>query len=232
MTRSPVSSLAAALCLVFAGCARCGSSATPDAAPRAEHEQRKHIDVRSALLLAYPEYRGTATLETRVRYQRVMPGLTDEALAAEARRLHWQPADGGWTLANLQVERVAPDTLEISLAYDTEQLAYLYVTPNSLTSAEFAYYLPKVPATHERFFFDVRYVTSPEHAQNLVEQAVRVMRETSQWSLDGGGPTPSDAGLAPHDETFVVDGVNGAHLTFQRSGGKVFVEYALETLGT
>lgn len=217
--------------LSLAGCSRCGGAAAArDAGP--ESQRRKNADARSALIFVYPEYRGTAVLDATVRLERVMPSLDDAAFAAEAQRLHWQPQpDGGLGLSGLQVARLAPDTVEISLPYPPEQLGQLYTSYNALTSGELAYYLPRVPASRERFRFEVHYVTSPSRARDLVAQAVRLLRGSPLWSLDGGAPTQADAGEAPHEETFVVQGPEGARVTLERSGGKVFARYELVTLG-
>ena len=122
----------------------------------------------------------------------------------------------------------------MSISYDPDQLAHLYVAATGLTSMELALYLPRaLPFTAERFTLDVRYTSSPERSRALVHQAVGLLLGNGQWRALGPLPPSPDAGPAPFPDevTTAVAGPDGASVTFHRVGGRVHVTYALDVLG-
>lgn len=225
----------AVLLVASSSCSRCGSARTVDAGPSAPvRVERRSVDLRTALIYVYPEYRGTATLSVSARVTRTIPGLTaaqrDEAL----QKLKWAAAeDGGWRLANFHLTQESAGQLSVSLSYDVEQLGTLYVSPTALTSMELGLYLPReLPVGDEEFVFEVHYASSPERSSQLVRQAVHLLLGNGQWKAKGEVPPPLDAGATPvpDDETASVLGPEGAVVTFHRTGGQVHARYVLQTV--
>ena len=220
-----------AVALVLSSCSRCGSAA---AVVDAGALTRRSVELRTALLYSYPEYRDTAVLEVTGKVTRVIPGLTpaqrDEALGS----LKWATAeDGGWQLNTLHLSQPAPDALAVQISYDADQLSHLYVSANGLTSAELSMYLPRtLPIGSERFTFFVHYTSSPVRSRQLVKQAVGLLLGNSLWRVEGSAPDWTDAGAeaVPEAETVVVRSTDDARITFHRTGGQVRVEYAAQTV--
>lgn len=227
------------LLLSLAGCARCGSSAAPDAAVTLTvldagermPAPRATADLRTAIIVIYPEYRGTALLQADATLERTVPGLTDALRDEALKALHFEPAeDGGWAFSTFHLSQPEPQVLRVTVSYDVEHLAQLYVAPTGLNSMELGQYLPRqlVPSK-ERLTFDVRYVSSAERSRELVRQATQLLLTNGQWSwvtqpaewLDGSVPDAS--------EVAVLKGPLGAVVRFERTGGRVFAQYALDT---
>lgn len=220
--------------MTLAACTRCAPKHEADAGQAAVQKlgSPKHsIDFRTAIIWIYPEYRGTAVLETTATLTRTMPGLTDAQRDDALKALHWEPAqDGGWAFSTFHLTQLAPDTLAVTVAYTVDQLGHLYVAPTGLTSQELGLYLPRgVPIGAERFTFDVRYVSSPERSRELLRQAVTLLLANGQWKASVPPEEWTDAMPPAPGERVVLNGPDGAVITFERTGGKVFAQYALDT---
>lgn len=216
---------AVALLLLLTACAKCGATRTPDAGRLTG--ARRTAEVRTALIYIYPEFRGTAVLDTTARLRRTIPGLTNEARDAALERLHWQRGGPGWQLQSFVMTQPAPDTLEVSLAYDAEQLGHQYMSSGGLSSQEFGNYLPRdLPAGDEFFVVELHYATSPELAARLVKQASSLMLATTQWKVTQG--VAWDAGL-PAEFTVELHNDDGARVRWERVNGRVHALYELQT---
>lgn len=216
---------AVALLLLLAGCAKCGAAKTPDAGPLPS--ARRTAEVRTALIAIYPEFRGTAVLDTTARLTRTIPGLTNEARDEALAKLNWKRGGPGWQLHSFVLTQPAPDALQVSLAYDAEQLGHQYTSTGGLSSQEFGIYLPReLPAGDERFVVELHYATSPELAARLVKQASSLLLATTQWK-----PTLTvewDAGL-PAEFTVELHNDDGARVRWERVNGRVHALYELQT---
>jgi hypothetical protein len=208
--------------VLLSACQRCVSSSSADAR---SGKLQNSVDLRTAVLYTYPEYRETALLEATASVTRVIEGLTEPALKRSLQALRYQAAaDGGWQLNSFHLTQVAPDTLTVSISYDVDQLAHLYVAPNGLSSTELGLYLPRdLPVRSERFSFEVRYASSPERCRHLVEQAVALMLANGQFTLES---STLDAGPV-EDDVVRLRGVDSATVTFERTQGQVRASYRL-----
>ncbi|MFZ5439968.1 MAG: hypothetical protein ACOZQL_08155 [Myxococcota bacterium] len=220
--------------LLASSCSRCGAGRSADAgvdAGRPNAVTRRSVDLRTALLYVYPEYRGTATLSVEGHVTRTIPGLTDAQRDEALKKLRYVAAeDGGWRLANFHLSQLGPEQLRVSLEWNVDQLATLYVSPTALTSMELAMYLPReLPVGDEEFVFEVHYASSPERSASLVRQAVNLLLGNGQFKAQGPVPPPPDAGALPvvEEETATVLGPEGAVVTFHRKGGQVWARYVL-----
>ncbi len=229
----------AALLVLGASCSRGGPVALDAGVADAGGDagvvvERRSVDLRTAIIYAYPEYRGTAVLETTARVTRVIPGLTQRQRDAALYKLKFERAeDGGWELNSFHLSQLAPDTLSVAVSYDPDQLGHLYIAVTGLTSMELGMYLPReLPTGREFFTLDVRYASSPGRCLELVRQAVSLLLANGQWRVEGFLPNWTDAGevVAPSEEEVVVTSVDGARLTFHRTRGQVRVQYFLETV--
>jgi hypothetical protein len=229
-------------------------SASPaDAGPTqpvaAKGPRSRSTDLRSVLLLVYPEYRGTNLVSARTRLSRTLSGEKDWNALAHAlfakNKVAEKPDDGGVAgTFDLFELRIVPGTKgatgTIELPIDGETLGRLYTNPASLSSAQLGLWLPKegVTITREVFDFDLVYdAVSENRAGFVTRQLVDLLLGNSQWTVDGAlpdgwEPAPPDGGRGPVPSTFSVSltgVVDGAKVAVTRAGRRVTVRYTLTT---
>ncbi|MBL8912523.1 MAG: hypothetical protein JNM17_17655 [Archangium sp.] len=231
-----VGALLLAALVLLGGCSKCGSASAVDAGTDAGTIRKlgtpKHsIDLRTAIVWIYPEYRGTAVLETTATLTRTMPKLTDAERDEALNALHWEPAqDGGWWFSTFHLSQPDPHTLSVIVSYTVDQLGHLYINPTGLNSQELALYLPRgAEVSAERFTLDVRYTSSPDRSRELIRQAVTLLLGNGQWKALTALEEWTDAMPPSPSESIRLAGPDGAVITFERTGGKVFTQYALDT---
>jgi hypothetical protein len=232
--------------VVGVGCSRCGPRAQEVAAVDAgalARIERQSIELRTAAIQMFPEFRDVAVLSTRAQVSRVIPGLTDARRDASLLKLGWRrPEDGGtgWQLNRFHLEQPGPEVLELSLQLDVDALGLLYVAPSSLSSMEMAHYLPRdLPVGEETFEFEIHYVTSPDRAVLRIRQAAGLLLANGQWKLTRSPPgwsTPDagdvDGGPLQLPETFSVEveSVDGMRIAWARVRGQTHVTYRWVTV--
>lgn len=236
---SPLLLLALGLCV--ASCARCGSSTfdagtpTPDAGPA--HVKRS-TDLRTAMLVAFPEYRGARLLEGHASLTRQYVALPAGALAKSNQANGFTAtADGGFFRAPFTVTQTGPDTLVLSLDVDMGVVDRVFNAPMALSSMEMGLYLPRgLPVAFERYEFAVHYEATPKRAAFLSRQVVELLSRSSQWKVgplpDDWGDNLADGGLGAVPENFTVsleEVTSGAQVTLERDGADVKVRYVVVT---
>jgi hypothetical protein len=210
----------------------------------------RSTDLRSVLLLVYPEYRGTNLVSARARLSRTLSGEKDWTSLAHAlfakNKVTEKPDDGGVAGSfDLFELRVVPGpksaTSTIDLPIDGDTLGRLYTNPASLSSAQLGLWLPKegVTISREVFDFDLVYdAVSENRASFVTRQLVDLLLGNSQWTVDGElpegwEPSPPDGGRGGVPATFSVSltgVVDGAKVKVTRAGRRVTVGYTLATL--
>ncbi len=226
------------LVLGLAGCAKCGAAVVVDAGVDAGAAVRRSIDLRTALVQAYPEYRGTALVTASASTTRTYLGLTPAQRDEAFSKLGFALGDGGegWRRAPFTVTQPAPDTLSISLPLSAEDVGNLYLAPAGLSSEELALYLPRgLPAAREDFEVALHYASSPERCLAIVRQAVRLLTAAGVWKVTSAPPgwseQPDDGGPVDLPEAFEVTvETPGTRIAWRRERGQVWVDYRLETL--
>lgn len=224
--------LVAALAFL-AGCSKCGGEKTADASVDAgaipsHRVQRRAAEVRMALIQAYPEYRGTALLDTVARVTREIPGLTDASRDEAIAKLNYAKSDSGWDLVQFHLEQLGPTTLEVSVPLNADQVGQLYLVPVGLSSQQLAMYLPReLPVGSERFELELNYSSSPERSEQLVHQAMSLLMATQQWKVVRAPDW--DAGV-PDTFTAEIKDDNGVTIIWERVRGRVHVLYAMKTV--
>lgn len=244
-----------AVAVLAAGCSKCGSAAAVDAGFDAGtaltvRGERRSIELRTAVIQMFPEYRDVAVLSTHAKVTRTIPGMTDAQRDASLAKLGWKrSADGGtgWVLNRFHLEQRAPDTLVISLPIDIEALGLLFLAPSSISSLDIANYLPRdLPVGREVFEFEVHYVTSPARAALRVHQAASLLVANGQWKVTAAPEGMfSDAGLPAEDDLdagAALDGggapvvvevrsLDDAQVILERARGQVWAKYRWVTVG-
>ncbi|MEW6434338.1 MAG: hypothetical protein AB1730_22795 [Myxococcota bacterium] len=234
----------AAVALGLSACARCASPAVVDAgAPvpvKAPPKQRaRHsVDLRTALLVSYPEYRGSVILEGRAALTRRYVSLPDEAWAKAVKGNGFTPeADGGLVRAPFHVEREG-DVVVLWMAVDGPVLEKVFSAPTALSSMDMGLYLPRgLEVADERFELSLRYGAVPHaRAAFLSRQVVELLARSGQWKLgavpEGWGADPGDGGYGEVPERFTVtleEQGRPATLTVTREASEVRVVYTLVT---
>lgn len=225
----------AALAFV-AGCSKCGGEKTADAAVvdagavPSQQVARRTAEVRMALIQAYPEYRGTALIDTVARVTREIPGLTEKSRDEALAKLRYEKSDAGsgWDLVQFHLEQRGPTTLEVSVPLNADQVGQLYVVPVGLSSQQLAMYLPReLPVGAERFELELNYSSSPEKCAQLVNQAMSLLLATQQWKVVRAPDW--DAGV-PETFTAEVKDDNGVTIVWERVRGRVHVLYTMKTV--
>ncbi|MCA3012553.1 MAG: hypothetical protein INH41_09160 [Myxococcaceae bacterium] len=247
----PLATLVAAA--MVAGCAKKPEEkdagvAAPER-PAVEQPVKRSIDLRSVLLLVFPEYRGTNLRSAGARLTRTLSGARDYGGLARAlfekNRVVERADDAGVSgTFDLFSLRVAPQAggavATIELPISGETLAGLYSNPAALSSAQLGLWLPREGVTIARdvFDFDLDYDAVTENrAAFLSRQLVDLLLANAQWAVDGPLPSgwaeaPPDGGrgAVPGSFTVTLKGVvDGATISVTREGRRVTVRYALVT---
>jgi hypothetical protein len=210
---------------------------------------KRSTDLRSVLLLVYPEYRGTNLRSAAARLTRTMSGERDwnglsHALFAKNKVVETPDDAGVAGTFDLFRLRVMPDakgavgTIEIPI--DGETIGRLYTNPASLSSAQLGLWLPREGVTIARdvFDFDLEYdAVSENRAAFLSRQLIDLLLSNAQWTVDGAlpapwGESPPDGGRGFVPEAFTVSltgVVDGAKIVVTRAARRVTVRYTLVT---
>lgn len=207
----------------------------PDAAPaRVKHS----VDLRTALLVAFPEYRGTTILEGHAALKRRYESLPEDAWTKAVKGNGFVEVDGGFGRGPFRLERPAPDAVVLSMGVDGEVMQKVFEAPLALSSMEMGLYLPRgLPVAEESYELALHYGAMPHRrAGFLSRQAVELLLRNGQWKLDstpeGWGADPGDGGFGEVPEHFKVtlrEVGRPAVLTVQREAGEVWVTYTLVT---
>lgn len=234
----------------LASCSRCaGSKPVPvDAGVAVKAPTTRSTDLRSVLLITYPEYRGTNFKSGIAKLTRTYSGDDDwkartKELFATNRVNELPSVDGVEGMLDLFRLKVAPTpggaVGTISLPIDGEILSRLYTNPASLSTMQLGLYLPRKDVTIARdvFDFDLDYdAVSERRASFLTRQLVELMLGNAQWKVgplpEGWGPQPGDGGYGTVPDEFTVQltgVVDGAVVTVKRQGRSVKVNYQLVT---
>ncbi len=240
----------ALLSLLLVSCSRCaGPKPAPiDAGVTVRVPTTHSTDLRTVLLISYPEYRGTNFKSGVARLTRTYSGDGDWSARTrelfKTNRVNELPsADGVEGMLDLFRLKVVPTpggaVGTISLPVDGETLSRLYTNPASLSTMQLGLYLPRkdVVIARDVFDFDLDYdAVSERRASFLTRQLVELMLGNSQWKVgplpEGWGPPPGDGGFGSVPDEFTVQltgVVDGAVVTVKRQGRSVKVNYQLVT---
>ena len=235
--------LSVVLALACASCAKCSAPSVvdasvpvPDAGPA---RVKRSTDLRTAMLVAFPEYRGARLLDGHASLTRRYVSLPADALATSNQANGFAPTeDGGLFRAPFTLTRLGPDTLSLSLVVDMGVVDKVFNAPMALSSMEMGLYLPRgLPVADERYEFAVHYQAVPaSRASFLTRQLVELLTRNSQWKAgplpDGWGADPGDGGFGAVPERFTVsvqEATSGAQVTVERDGADVRVRYVVVT---
>ncbi|MBX5481270.1 MAG: hypothetical protein IRZ16_05385 [Myxococcaceae bacterium] len=252
--RALVVAAACGACVLTAtGCRWCGETSAADAGvdagAKAGTAQPRGaltgIDLRSALILIFPEYRGAGVHGARAWVERTLnvPGTTAiEPLLAEpakAKGFTGLKVEGDTLSASrppfgLKATRApgqVQESLDIRLA--PEEVQKLFTAPTALGSEQLQYMLPKpegARVVRDTFNMELAYVAKPGRANFLVRQLVEGLI-TVGWSPDAPlnwpGPNP-DGGVGdiPLQTTVTVRRADtGGSVQVTRNVGEVYIKY-------
>jgi hypothetical protein len=234
--------LALAALSLSGACARCAPAAARDAGraeavappPRARHS----VDLRSALLVAFPEYRGATILDGRAALTRRYSALPAEAWAKAVTGNGFTEFDGGLFRKPFLLERPEPEVAVLSLPVDGELVQKVFEAPTPMSSMDMGLYLPRgLPVEAEAFELALHYGAMPHRrAGFLARQVVELLLRNGQWATgatpEGWGANPDDGGYGEVPEHFTVtlrELSRPATLTVKRDAGEVRVTYRLVT---
>ena len=221
---------------MLSGCARCQSAGTPDAG--AAHVRRQ-TDLRSALLIIFPEYRGTRVTSGIARLTRTVTGSADAASAAAKKTLEvngFASSNEGAVWSRPPYEaRVDGATWVIAVPLDQDTVERVYMAPTAMSTADLAMWFPRAPmpfaTANEVFDLELRYDASPEPRSTfLTRQLVQLLLGSGQWralelpedwNVDGGQPGLFNARLEQVS--------SHASFTIRREGHSVSLHYTLVT---
>lgn len=216
-------------CLVAA----CTKPATPTSPPDAGVHRRASTDLRSALLLIFPEYRGAHILSGQATLDR-------RYLAEPAPLATWTAlADGGWSSPPWTIARLDAHAWQVALPLSDELVGRLFASPAPASTAEFGAVLPKAEVALESWRFELSYVAvTPARAAFLSHQLVELLRNNGQWTssalpfvwgktADGGTDVPDSFDVTLTER--VGEDRAATVVTVHREGPRVQVAEALIT---
>ncbi len=181
-------------CLVTA-CTR-PVAATQGAVDAGLH-RRASTDLRSALLLVFPEYRGAHILDGQATLER-------RYLKPVAPSPGWTTlVDGGFSQAPWAITRRDDTTWQVVMPVSDEVAGRLFASPAPASTAEFASVLPRGEVSFEAWRFELTYgAVTPARAAFLSHQLVELLRNNGQWTCS---PLPPVWGKTADGGTDVPD---------------------------
>ncbi len=209
-------------------------------APAKPHTKRQ-TDLRSTLLIIYPEYRGTrvstghATLTrwaSGVSVSRATETLERNGFRAEAGR--WvRPPFTAYVSENAAWPGVTTLQLELPLKQDTVER--LFMTPAAMSTLDLGMWWPRDPNAFiekEQFELFLGYDAQPPgRGAFLTQQLVRLLLGSGQW--EATKPLPADwavdGGALERFEATLQDRSSRALVNVFREGDGVTVSYTLVT---
>lgn len=237
--------MAVSVVLSVASCQRCrsGAPAVVDAGG-AIRPQVRSTDLRTALLMTYPETRGASILRARASLVREVEGLADPmgSMTKSIQAMGFTPVDAGLVggeKAPLHSALLGVDggVAEMALWIDLgdEAVARIFGAPTSLSSMEMALYLPRDPGQRvvfERFGLDIDYRTiNPNRAAFMSKQVLELLERNGLWQFKGARPWAEDAGVEGDFTATIVNPDEHSALEVRREGTDVFLRYTLDTQG-
>jgi hypothetical protein len=216
------------------GCSKCPSSA-PDAGTLVE----RATDLRTALQLVFPEYRGTRVMSAGATLTRTVAPAT----AAELAMAKQAAAQNGFTGEPLKRDPFTMElklegdvlTMTLSLPLSSEEIGRIYAAPAALSSGSMANWFPKLAAPVQREVFEVKLdwqAVRPARASFLNWQLVDGARNAS-WRIEGAPVEFSvDAGPDGVPDPFkvaLVDPSTTGRIDLERSEEYGHLKYTLVT---
>lgn len=248
------------LCLIagtFGGCDRCGArSAGTDAVPSEPADAAlpptsrpvmHATDLRSALILIHPEFRGARIESGRTALVRILewPEQTSllEALEPALKARGHQNISGDAQNVTARHPPMmfeagrdgAQVTLGMTLPLDEETVGRILHSPSPMGTEHLGSLLPALPGAHitdEVYVMEIAYTAKPDRANFLVRSLMEDM-QTLGWEPTAplvGWDTPrlADGGVGPVPSTFdvtVVSPHTGGRLQIVRNAGEVKLRY-------
>jgi len=240
--------------LAAAGCKRCGEEAVPGVAavdagrgaaavPPLRPAPRPGLpaaDLRQAVMLTVPEFRGMAGLYGVAVVERRFAGAlpegtrTAEALAPGLAAAGWKPAqaEGKPLVAESPpffleaLEESGRPLIRAGLIVPGERVVDILQSPAPLGSQSIAQRIPPLPGAYEeRFVFEAHYRAGPNASERLLRQLASGLGGAG-WTARAGARLAgdADAGL-PESFDEVLDGPNAGVLTLHRADERVTVTW-------
>ncbi len=160
---------------------------TKSAPPEPPHTKRQ-TDLRSTLIVIYPEYRGTRVSRGEARLTRIVKGPAEDAaaIATETLKANQFVKDGAaWVRAPHQVF-IDGTQWVVTVPLNQPTVEKLYMAPTAMSTGDLTMWFPrgaKAPATvREQFDLTLEYLAQPEgRSVFLTRQLIRLLLGNSQW---------------------------------------------------
>jgi hypothetical protein len=235
--------VALAVLVLAAGCSRCGTTAKPDAGTplRLAHS----MDLKSALFLIFPEYRGVVRFLGTASLTRVYSGAgpLEPALAQTLTSNGFtRLTDGGaaWERLPYVVEPITEagqPAARLSFDFTGPTVERVMQAPAPVSSLELGLLLPaggpNLAFARETFEVSVDYLALNERRGAILSrQVVDLLRSNGQWTTEALPEGWADAGFADAPDAFeatLVSKVDGARVHLERKGPQVRVILTLRT---
>ena len=175
------------------------------------------MDLRTGLILIFPEWRGAQVIDAESRLSRTVTPLPLEWVASSEKALQahqFVPSLDGGVLSAARPpfvfsSQVQGDALSqaVSIALSADDVTRIYQSPAPLSSEQMALWLPRFPnrSYRERFELSVHYRAQPSRAAFLIRQLVDLSTR-GLWtvkSLPIGWESPKpDGGVGSTPERF------------------------------
>lgn len=232
-----------------AGCSRCGEKATPradagTAAPSARvvHGAIAAIELRSALFVIYPEFRGTVVEggEARLTRRSTWDGDLAQALPPKLKQQGY--SDAGVVEGEVRALRPPLEfdgrrtdgevALSVALPLDSPTVDRLIGSPTPMNTEDLSLMLPRLPGerdARETFELRLEYTAKPARTEFLVRQLVTGLN-ASGWKSDAPGNVRGrgapDAGELPSELKVTLTNADlGGRIEVQRLENTVKLYY-------
>lgn len=207
----------------------------------------RSMDLRTGLILIFPEWRGAQVVAAESRLSRTVTPLPSGWVSSSEKTLQTHQfaasLDGGVLSATrppfVFVSHAQGEVLvqEVSVVLTADDVTRIYQSPAPLSSEQMALWLPTFSSSgySERFALSVHYRAPPTRASFLTRQLVDLSTR-GLWQVkslpEGWQPPRLDGGFGAVPERFELileEKDSGATMNVKRDGEDVWVRYVLPT---
>lgn len=207
----------------------------------------RSMDLRTGLMLIFPEWRGAEVVDAQVRMERkVTPIPSDWARQSETvlKKNQFEVTASDTSVKGFRAPFAFASSEEgqqlvqrVGMALSSEDITRVFQSPAPLSSEQLTLWFPPFPKSHytEEFALYLHYRAQPKRAAFLTRQLVD-LSTAGLWKVqklpEGWGPAKPDGGYGDVPDAFellMVEKGTAATIALKKAQDEVWLTYRLVT---